>query len=71
MISAHSGPTMCTPTTLSLSAATISFIIAFAGFPEIVFFIGLHDSRRERQWEGAPGIATDMPGQGAQPKVKC
>ena len=44
MISAHSGPTMCTPTTLSLSAATSSFIIALAGFPEMVFFIGL------RQW---------------------
>lgn len=49
MISAHSGPTMCTPTTLSLSAATTSFIIAFAGFPEIVFFIGLQDSWRARR----------------------
>jgi len=48
MISAHSGPTMCTPTTLSLSAVTSSFIIALAGLPEMVFFIGLECGIRVR-----------------------
>lgn len=42
MISAQSGPIMCMPTTLSLSASTMIFMKPLPSFPETVFFIGLH-----------------------------
>ena len=42
MISEQSGPTRCTPTTRSLSAATRIFMNERPSLPEIVFFIGLH-----------------------------
>ena len=41
MISAHSGPIRCTPTTFWLSDATSSFMKPRPSFPLIVFFIGL------------------------------
>lgn len=42
MISAASGPTMCTPTTESVSLCTIIFIKVRSCLPESVFFMGLN-----------------------------
>ncbi len=42
MISAQSGPIMCTPITVSVLASTRIFMKPRALLPEIVFFIGLH-----------------------------
>ncbi len=42
MISAQSGPIMCTPMTVSVLASTRIFMKPRASLPEIVFFIGLH-----------------------------
>ena len=41
MISAVSGPMRCTPTTLSLSAATRIFMKPRPSLPDSVFFMGL------------------------------
>lgn len=42
IISAESGPTMCTPTTASVSACTIIFMSVRSGRPDSVAFIGLN-----------------------------